>query len=147
MGRIRGTMFILSYPFISIRLSTLSFAAGRPRHLTSLGAGSLKYNRLSALVMTAARSEVAALNHIGYTLLAGPLSCAFLSVWIAQKRVGVVSNGDSVVVLCGNCGHTMAVDYGIGLRKNMQDTLPSGYLGPVSDVIVHHSRALLSHLK
>ena len=84
-GRIWGTMFILSYPFISIGLSTLSFAAGRFQHTTSPGASNLNRNYPSALLMTAARSEVTALKYGGYTLLVGPLSCAFLFVWIAQK--------------------------------------------------------------
>ena len=36
--------------------------------------------------MAAARSEVAVLRYGGYTLLVGPLSCAFLFVWIVQKQ-------------------------------------------------------------
>ena len=59
--------------------------------------------------------------------------------------MGVVSSwGDLVVALCSNYGHMIAVNYGIGLRKNVQDTLPRGYLVPVLD---YRSSVLLSHLQ
>jgi hypothetical protein len=78
-------MFILSYPFISIGISTLCFVAGKLDNLISLCTRRLTCDRLSGLLMAAARSEVAILRYGGYTRLVGPLSCAFLFVWIAQK--------------------------------------------------------------
>jgi hypothetical protein len=86
-GRILGTMFILSYPFISIGLATLSFASGEFGHITSalLGIVTLTGRRVSALLITASRSEITVLRYGCYTMLVGPLSCAFLFVWIAKK--------------------------------------------------------------
>ena len=78
-------MFILSYPFISIGISALCFVAGKFNNLISRGARRLTCDRLSGLLMAAARSEVTVLRYGGYSLLVGPLSCAFLFVWIAQK--------------------------------------------------------------
>lgn len=67
-GRIWATMFILSYPFISIGLATLCFA--------------------SALLITASRSDAAFLRCASYFMLIGPLSCAFLFVWIVRDERG-----------------------------------------------------------
>ena len=84
-GRIWGTLFILSYPFVSIGLSTVCFAAGKLDHLTLPGARRLSCDRIPGLLTAAARSETAILQYCGYTLLVGPLSCALLFVWIVHK--------------------------------------------------------------
>ena len=84
-GRIWGTLFLLSYPFISIGLSTVCFAAGKSDRLTSLGTGGLNCNHLLGLLAAAARSEVPILRYCGYPLIVGPVICGFLFVWVVQK--------------------------------------------------------------
>ena len=64
--RIWVTMFILSYPFINVSLSTSCIIAGKLDHLTSLGAVRLNCRPILAF------------------------DCLALLVWIAQIQVGDV---------------------------------------------------------
>ena len=84
-GRIWGTAFLLSYPFISIGLSTLCFVTGRSDSLTSLGAMRLNWDRLLALLVSAVRSEVAVLKYCPYGLALTPFTALFVFVWVIQK--------------------------------------------------------------
>ena len=81
-GRVWGTILVLSYPFVTIGTSTLWFAACKLGHLISLWAGRLNRESVLAMLITAARSELAAIRYGAYILLATQLSCFLLAVWI-----------------------------------------------------------------
>ena len=68
------------HPFVAIGMSTLWFAACKLDRLTSLWAARLNRETLLAILITATRSELAAIRYGAYTHLATQLSCLLLAV-------------------------------------------------------------------
>ena len=81
-GKGLGTIFVLSYPFVAIGTSTLWFAACKLDHLTSLWAARPNRESVLAMLITAARSELAAIRYGTYALFVTQLSCFFLALWV-----------------------------------------------------------------